>query len=109
MEQELRASIWADPAGSRISEIKQKRGDPLPPFPPPSLGGNCGINDAPAPEAWHYAGTDILGLLLPTATHRSPSLPTEYNAELKLATELRAGPKCSIWRPRADERELPRY
>ncbi|KAJ1148683.1 hypothetical protein NDU88_001511 [Pleurodeles waltl] len=38
MEQELRASIRADPAESRIGEIKQKGGDPLPLSPPPFLG-----------------------------------------------------------------------
>ncbi|KAJ1198855.1 hypothetical protein NDU88_002694 [Pleurodeles waltl] len=101
MERELCTSIRADPAESRIGENKQKRGDPLPPS--PSLGGICSINGAPGPEAWHQAGVDILGPHLLAAAHRSPFPPAEYTAELNLGTELRAGPQCSVWRPRADE------
>ncbi|KAJ1184132.1 hypothetical protein NDU88_000942 [Pleurodeles waltl] len=59
-----------------------------PPLPSPSLGGICGPDDAPAAKAWHYTGADFLCLLLPTAAHRSPSLPTDCSAELKLASEL---------------------
>ncbi|KAJ1193602.1 hypothetical protein NDU88_002898 [Pleurodeles waltl] len=105
-EPELHASARADPAVSRIGEIKQKRGDLLPPY--PLLGRRPRPDRVPAAEAWPYTGADFHGLLLPAAAYRSPSLPTERSVELKLATALWAGPQRSVRRPRAGEREPPR-